>query len=82
MAGISRKGFILGSLATAGGTVCGDVAQGGFREPVRNLPLAEDADLIVAGGGPAGIAAGSFVISSLASIAIRKIPVVGKLIVG
>ena len=30
----------------------------------------------------AGIAAGSFVISSLASIVIRKIPVVGKLIVG
>ena len=28
-----------------------------FLEPERSLPLAEDADLIVAGGGPAGIAA-------------------------
>lgn len=30
----------------------------------------------------AGIAAGSFAVSSVASIIIRKIPVVGKLVVG
>ena len=58
MTGISRKGFILGSFAAAGGVTRGTVAQGGgFGEPARNLPLTEDADLIVAGGGPAGIAA-------------------------
>ena len=58
MTDISRKGFILGSLAVAGGVTGGAAMQGGgFHEPARNLPLTEDADLIVAGGGPAGIAA-------------------------
>ena len=32
-------------------------AEGGFREPLRDLPLAPECDVIVAGGGPAGIAA-------------------------
>ena len=58
MIDVSRKGFILGSLAAAGGMAGGGVEPaGGFREPLRNLPLTDDADLIVAGGGPAGIAA-------------------------
>ena len=58
MTGISRKGFLLGSFAAAGGVTQGaTVRSGGFGEPARNLPLTEDADLIVAGGGPAGIAA-------------------------
>ena len=30
---------------------------GRFREPERDLPLQEDADVIVCGGGPAGVAA-------------------------
>ena len=32
-------------------------AEDGFREPLRDLPLAPECDVIVAGGGPAGIAA-------------------------
>ena len=47
-----------GALAsTCGVSAFAEGAKGGFPEPGRVLPLVEDADLIVAGGGPAGIAA-------------------------
>ena len=58
MVGVSRKGFILGSLAASGGVLnAGLSRRDGFVEPLRTLPLQEDADLIVAGGGPAGVSA-------------------------
>ena len=56
--GISRKSFILGSLAASGGVLNAGLSRSeGFVEPLRTLPLQEDADLIVAGGGPAGVSA-------------------------
>ena len=44
-------------VTTCGASAVAEGAKGGFPEPGRVLPLVEDADLIVAGGGPAGIAA-------------------------
>ena len=58
-----RRGFLTGIVgAGAFASACGapTFAAGrkdAFTEAERELPLAEDADLIVAGGGPAGIAA-------------------------
>lgn len=59
---IKRREF-LGVASVAGvGSALGAVPAGGsgpngFREPVRELPVSSDCDLIVAGGGPAGVAA-------------------------
>ena len=63
-AGVPRRGFFAGALACVAalpqmGAAAekGAPAPGRFPEPPRDLPMAEDCDLIVAGGGPAGIAA-------------------------
>lgn len=52
-------GGILGSLtAGAGGARASDAPKGPtFHEPARDIPVHDDADVIVCGGGPAGIAA-------------------------
>lgn len=58
---MTRREFFAGSVAStvAAALPRSSVAasDGRFREPLRDLPIVEDADLIVAGGGPAGIAA-------------------------
>ena len=58
---MTRREFFTGSVASAVATTLpgplGAASDGRFREAPRDLPVAEDADLIVAGGGPAGIAA-------------------------
>ena len=61
-AGLTRRGFFSGAVASAvAAAVPGLSAEGApvgaFREPPRDLPVTEDADLIVVGGGPAGIGA-------------------------
>jgi len=65
----SRRFFLQSSMAGAGALVLPDWAQaqqsqtaaspqaGVFAEPGRDLPLVQDADVIVCGAGPAGIAA-------------------------
>ena len=64
----SRRRFLRGGMiasagwAAAGGSrgaaAEGPVApEGRFREPARDLPLSADADVVVCGGGPAGVAA-------------------------
>ncbi|MGC3971477.1 MAG: FAD-dependent oxidoreductase [Pirellulales bacterium] len=66
MSPFSRRGFL--SAAVAGGAAAGtsqfaaaategDVKPGEFREPSRDIPLADDADVIVCGAGPAGVTA-------------------------
>ena len=68
LATISRRTFFQTTLAGAAGTVAlpqmahgaGKVpvfAAGTFQEPARAVPLRDDADVIVCGGGPAGVAA-------------------------
>ena len=55
---LTRRGFFAGSLATAlTPAAFAAAAPNGFREPPRDLPVVADADLIVAGGGPAGFSA-------------------------
>lgn len=66
---IDRRGFLqavaLGMPLTLPGLGAGAAAVqaapaesvGSFREPTRDLPLRADADVIVCGGGPAGVAA-------------------------
>ena len=59
---MTRRGFFSGAVASAvAAAVPGLSAEGApagaFREPPRDLPVTEDADLIVVGGGPAGIGA-------------------------
>ena len=57
---VSRRGFLAATLAA--GTVVprsarsATAAAGGFAEPPRNLPVDDWADVIVVGGGPAGVA--------------------------
>ena len=56
--GFSRRSFLLsGAALPFAGSAAPLPGNGVFAEPQRNLPLAEDCDVIVAGGGPAGIAA-------------------------
>jgi hypothetical protein len=63
---LSRRGFI--SAAVASGTAVGasqlasaaaegEPKPGEFREPSHDIPLADDADVIVCGAGPAGVTA-------------------------
>lgn len=57
-----RRTFFRATLVGAAATAAAEARPGGatpgtFREPARDLPLIEDADVIVCGGGPAGIAA-------------------------
>ncbi|MBC8128482.1 MAG: FAD-dependent oxidoreductase [Gloeobacteraceae cyanobacterium ES-bin-144] len=62
---VSRRSFLHSTLS--GGLASTMVAQGlsaesvpqasGYAEPAHNLPLLEDADVIVCGAGPAGVAA-------------------------
>ena len=63
--GIDRRTFF-GGLAAVGGTVVLPVGasaaepavkEGFLREPAREVPVADACDVLVAGGGPAGIAA-------------------------
>lgn len=59
---VSRRGVLL---ATAAGALAAPAAargndegmSDGFREPSRTLPVAADADVVVCGAGPAGVAA-------------------------
>ena len=58
---VSRRHFI--SAALAGGAVsqtplsAAEVKAGQFHEPAHDIPLADDADVIVCGAGPAGVTA-------------------------
>ena len=59
---LSRRQFVGRSVAGLLGAGCAASisaapAQGGYHEPARELPVREEADVIVAGGGPAGVAA-------------------------
>lgn len=64
---LKRRSFLLaafsGALVTPGVMSAAEVekaiatSEGKFNEPARDLPLVEDADVIVCGAGPAGIAA-------------------------
>jgi FAD-dependent oxidoreductase family protein len=53
-----RRAFI-GTLASGGAAVAADQERGGrsIHEPARDLPLAGESDIVVCGGGPAGVAA-------------------------
>ena len=50
-------GLIGGVAATATRGVAVEPGAKAFREPARELPLDESADVVVCGGGPAGLAA-------------------------
>jgi len=61
---IGRRNFLRAAIASAAlapplalGAESPSAAQGRFNEPGRDLPLANDADVIVCGAGPAGVAA-------------------------
>ena len=56
---LTRRGFFGGAVATGAVAAAGrTVSDGGkFVEPARELPVDDWADVIVAGGGPAGVAA-------------------------
>jgi hypothetical protein len=61
---IGRRNFLGAAIASAAlapplalGAESPSAAQGKFNEPGRDLPLANDADVIVCGAGPAGVAA-------------------------
>lgn len=50
-------GGAMAPLATANAADAGEAKEGQFVQPARDLPLTEDADVIVCGGGPAGVTA-------------------------
>jgi hypothetical protein len=58
---VSRRTFFATALAgSAAGQIplhAAGTKPGQFNEPARDIPLAEDADVIVCGGGPAGVTA-------------------------
>src|SRR5436309_13601978 len=68
-ANLDRRSFFRTALAGAGAAVAPqllraadapaklETASGQFQEPSRNLPLVNDADVIVCGAGPAGVSA-------------------------
>ena len=60
MAGMTRRGFFGATMAAgalaARGAPAGR-ADGAFAEPARNIPVDDWADVIVVGGGPAGVSA-------------------------
>ena len=51
---VTRRGLFAGSLAAA---FMGKAADSATAERARDVPVSGEADLIVAGGGPAGISA-------------------------
>ncbi len=59
----TRRSFLKSALAGAAGVStfneldAAKTSESAFREPARAIPLVEDADVIVCGGGPAGVAA-------------------------
>lgn len=57
----SRRTFFTAALAASATTQmplpAAETTAGHFSEPAREIPLAEDADVIVCGGGPAGVTA-------------------------
>lgn len=60
---MDRRDFIRSSLVTAAGcgiggaaSSCSGAREGFFVEPDREIPLDDTADVVVAGGGPAGVA--------------------------
>ena len=62
--GVSRRGFLCGVAAAgasampcAAGVAKAPAAGDFLREPARDIPVAGRCDVLVAGGGPAGIAA-------------------------
>ncbi len=59
MSSVSRRRFLHAALAggAASHTAVHAAEAGQFTEPERGIPLAEDADVIVCGAGPAGVAA-------------------------
>ena len=57
---VSRRHFLTAALAGGAASPAQIVAAepaGGFHEPARDIPLTADADVIVCGAGPAGVAA-------------------------
>jgi hypothetical protein len=58
---VSRRTFfptaLAGSVASPISLYAADAKAGHFNEPARDIPLAEDADVIVCGAGPAGVTA-------------------------
>lgn len=56
-----RRTFFTAALAAGAATQmhlhAAEITAGHFSEPVREIPLAKDADVIVCGGGPAGVTA-------------------------
>ena len=57
---VSRRHFLTAALAGGAASpaqIIAAEAASGFHEPARDIPLAEDADVIVCGAGPAGVAA-------------------------